>query len=176
MKLLEHEGKEILKARGVAVPPAGGVITKPAQLAAAMKRAGKGPWVLKAQVLAGGRGKAGGIKLAKTPAEAKELVKKMLGMDLVTHQTHGQAIKVKELFVEGGVKIERELYFSVVMDRKSAGPVIIASAQGGMEIETALKPFGQVAVAGQDKAFHMPLPLSQDGPNFLHECFDLDRL
>jgi succinyl-CoA synthetase beta subunit len=136
MKLLEHEGKAILKARGVAVPPAGGVITKPAQLAAAMKRAGKGPWVLKAQVLAGGRGKAGGIKLAKTPAEAKELAKKMLGMDLITHQTHGQAIKVKELFVEGGVKIERELYFSVVMDRKTAGPVIIASAQGGMEIET----------------------------------------
>ncbi|MDX6770079.1 MAG: ADP-forming succinate--CoA ligase subunit beta [Elusimicrobiota bacterium] len=137
MKLLEHEGKEFLKARGVAVPPAGGVITKPAQLTAAMKRAGKkAPWVIKAQVLAGGRGKAGGIKLAKSPKEAKELVKKMLGMDLITHQTHGQAIKVRELFIEGGVKIERELYFSVVMDRKTAGPVIIASAQGGMEIET----------------------------------------
>jgi succinyl-CoA synthetase beta subunit len=136
MKLLEHEGKAILKARGVAVPPAGGVITKTAQLAAAMKRAGKGPWVLKAQVLAGGRGKAGGIKLAKTPKEAKELAAKMLGMNLITHQTHGHALKVKELFVEGGVKIERELYLSVVMDRKTAGPVIIASAQGGMEIET----------------------------------------
>ena len=136
MKLLEHEGKEILKARGIAVPPAGGVITKTNQLAAAMKRAGKAPWVLKVQVLAGGRGKAGGIKLAKTPKEAKELAAKMIGMNLVTHQTHGQAIKVKELFVEGGVKIEREMYFSVVMDRKNAGPTIIASAQGGMEIET----------------------------------------
>ena len=136
MKLMEFEGKEILKARGVAVPPAGGVIKTTAQLAAAMKRAGKAPWVLKAQVLAGGRGKAGGIKLAKTPKEAKELAAKMIGMDLITHQTHGHAIKVKDVFVEGGVKIERELYFSVVMDRKSAGPVIIASAQGGMEIET----------------------------------------
>ena len=136
MKLLEHEGKEILKARGVAVPPAGGVITKTAQLAAAMKRAGKAPWVIKAQVLAGGRGKAGGIKLAKTPKEAQALAKAMIGMDLITHQTHGQAIKVKEVFIEGGVKIEREMYFSVVMDRKNAGPTIIASAQGGMEIET----------------------------------------
>ena len=136
MKLLEHEAKDILKARGVPVPANGGVIKTTAQLAAALKRAGKAPWVLKAQVLAGGRGKAGGIKLAKNPKEAKELAKKMIGMDLITHQTHGQALKVKELLIEGGVKIERELYFSVVMDRKSAGPMIIASAQGGMEIET----------------------------------------
>ena len=136
MKLLEHEGKEILKARGVPVPPFGGLIKTTAQVTAALKRAGKAPWVVKAQVLAGGRGKAGGIKLAKTPAEAKDLSKAMLGMNLVTHQTHGQAIKVKELLIEGGVKIEREIYFSVVMDRKSPGPTIIASAQGGMEIET----------------------------------------
>ncbi|MBI3288722.1 MAG: ADP-forming succinate--CoA ligase subunit beta [Elusimicrobia bacterium] len=136
MKLLECEGKDFLKARGIPVPPNGGVITKPAQLAAALKRAGKAPWVLKAQVLAGGRGKAGGIKLAKTPKEALALAKAMIGMDLVTHQTHGQAIKVKELLIEGGVKIEREIYFSVVMDRKNACPTIIASAQGGMEIET----------------------------------------
>jgi len=136
MKLLEHEAKEILKARGVPTPPNGGVIKTTAGLAAALKRAGKAPWVLKAQVLAGGRGKAGGIKLAKTPKEAAALAKAMIGMDLVTHQTHGHAIKVKELLIEGGVKIERELYFSVVMDRKAAAPTIIASAQGGMEIET----------------------------------------
>jgi succinyl-CoA synthetase beta subunit len=136
MKLLEHEAKDILKARGVAVPPCGGVISKPAQLSAALRRAGKAPWVLKAQVLAGGRGKAGGIKLAKTPKEAAALAKSMIGMDLITHQTHGHALKVKELLIEGGVKIERELYFSIVMDRKAAAPTIIASAQGGMEIET----------------------------------------
>ena len=128
MKLLEHEGKDILKARGVPVPPFGGLIKTTAQVAAALKRAGKAPWVVKAQVLAGGRGKAGGIKLAKTPAEAKAYSKAMIGMDLITHQTHGQAIKVKELLIEGGVKIEREIYFSVVMDRKNAGPSIIASA------------------------------------------------
>ncbi len=136
MKLLEFEAKEILKERGVPVPANGGVIKKTGQLSAALRRAGKAPWVLKAQVLAGGRGKAGGIKLAKTPKEAAAFAKAMIGMDLITHQTHGQAIKVNELLIEGGVKIERELYFSVVMDRKSAGPVIIASAQGGMEIET----------------------------------------
>ncbi len=136
MKLLEHEAKDILKTRGLPVPPNGGVISKTAQLNAALKRAGKGPWVLKAQVLAGGRGKAGGIKLAKTPKEAAALAKAMIGMDLVTHQTHGHALKVHELLIEGGVKIERELYFSVVMDRKAAAPTIIASAQGGMEIET----------------------------------------
>ena len=136
MKLLEHEGKEILKARGIPVPAFGGLITKTAQVSAALKRAGKAPWVIKAQVLAGGRGKAGGIKLAKTPKEALAFSKAMIGMDLITHQTHGQAIKVKELLIEGGVKIEREIYFSVVMDRKNAGPTIIASAQGGMEIET----------------------------------------
>jgi succinyl-CoA synthetase beta subunit len=136
MKLLEHEAKDILRARGVPAPQNGGVISKPAQLSAALKRAGKAPWVLKAQVLAGGRGKAGGIKLAKTPKEATALAKAMIGMDLITHQTHGQAIKVHELLIEGGVKIERELYFSVVIDRKNAAPAIIASAQGGMEIET----------------------------------------
>ena len=136
MKLLEHEAKDILKARGIPVPPYGGVMKTTAGVAAALKRAGKAPWVIKAQVLAGGRGKAGGIKLAKTPKEAAALAKAMIGMDLITHQTHGQALKVKEIMIEGGVKIERELYFSVVMDRKSAGPMIIASAQGGMEIET----------------------------------------
>ena len=148
MKLLEHEAKEILRARGVPTPPNGGVIKTTAQLGRAIKLAGKAPWVLKAQVLAGGRGKAGGIKLAKTPKEAKELAKKMLGMTLVTHQTHGQGLKVKELLIEGGIKIERELYLSIVMDRKSAAPAIIASAQGGMEIETlaAEKPESLIRV------------------------------
>ncbi|MEK7716841.1 MAG: ADP-forming succinate--CoA ligase subunit beta [Pseudomonadota bacterium] len=136
MKLLECDGKDILKARGIPVPPYGGLVKKPAQVSAALKRAGKAPWVLKAQVLAGGRGKAGGIKLAKTSKEALALAKMMIGMKLVTHQTPGEAIKVKELLIEGGVKINREIYFSVVLDRKNACPAIIASAQGGMEIES----------------------------------------
>lgn len=135
MKLLEYEAKEILKAAGIPVPPSGGVIRDIKQLPAALKKAGKGPWVIKAQVLAGGRGKAGGIKVAKTPSEAKAAAKAILGMNLVTHQTHGQAIKVKEVLIESAAKIERELYFSVVLDRKTGLPTIIASAQGGMEIE-----------------------------------------
>ena len=72
MKLLEYESKELFRAHRIPVPPSGGVIRTLAQLPAALKRAGKGPWVIKAQVLAGGRGKAGGIKLAQTPAEASE--------------------------------------------------------------------------------------------------------
>src|SRR5262249_18412060 len=100
-----------------------------------LKRAGKAPWVIKAQVLAGGRGKAGGIKLAKTPKEAKAAASAILGMTLVTHQTHGQGLKVKEVLVEGGAKIEREIYLSVVLDRRAGVPAVIASAEGGMEIE-----------------------------------------
>ncbi|MBI5630975.1 MAG: ADP-forming succinate--CoA ligase subunit beta [Elusimicrobia bacterium] len=135
MKLLEYESKELFRDRAVPVPPSGGVIKTIARLPAALRKAGKGPWVIKAQVLAGGRGKAGGIKLAKTPREAREAAKSILGMNLVTHQTQGHGIKVREVLVEAGAKIEREIYFSVVLDRQSAGPCIIASAQGGMEIE-----------------------------------------
>jgi succinyl-CoA synthetase beta subunit len=135
MKLLEYESKALFQAHRIPVPPSGGVIRTLAQLPAALKRAGKGPWVIKAQVLAGGRGKAGGIKLARTSAEAREAAKAILGMTLVTHQTHGQGLKVREVLVEGGAHVERELYLSVVMDRKSCGPTIIASAEGGMEIE-----------------------------------------
>ncbi len=135
MKLVEFESKELFKAKGVAVPPSGGVISDLKQLPAALRRAGKGPWVIKAQVLAGGRGKGGGIKLAKSPKEAKDYAKAILGMMLVTPQTDAKGLKVKEVLIETGAKIEREIYLSVVLDRVSAGPMIIASAEGGMEIE-----------------------------------------
>lgn len=139
MKFLEYEAKEIFKSYGIAVPPTGGVIKTVAQLPAALKRAGKGPWVLKAQVLAGGRGKAGGIKIVKTHAEAKTAAKAMLGMKLVTHQTHGQALTVKEILVDKASDIVREIYISVAMDRKEACPTVIASAEGGMSIEELAK-------------------------------------
>jgi succinyl-CoA synthetase beta subunit len=135
MKLLEHESKELFKTKGVPVPPSGGVIDDLKKLPGALKRAGKAPGVIKAQVLAGGRGKAGGIKLAKTPKEAREAAKVILGMTLVTPQTGARGVKVREILIETGAKIEREIYLSVVLDRKSAGPVVIASAEGGMEIE-----------------------------------------
>ena len=135
MKLLEHESKELFKAKNIPEPPSGGVITDIRQLAGALQRAGRGPWVIKAQVLAGGRGKGGGIKLAKTPKEAKELAKAIIGMNLVTPQTGAKGVKVKSVLIESGAKIERELYLSIVLDRKSCGPMIIASAEGGMDIE-----------------------------------------
>jgi succinyl-CoA synthetase beta subunit len=135
VKLLEFEAKDVFRKYGIAVPPTGGVIEKTAQLPAALKRAGKGPWVLKAQVLAGGRGKAGGVKIAKTPKDAKEYAEKMIGMKLVTHQTGGKGLLVKQVLVDKASNIARELYFSVVLDRKEGRPVIIASAEGGMEIE-----------------------------------------
>ena len=135
MKLLEYESKEIFAAHRIPVPPSGGVIRGLAQLPAALKRAGSGPWVVKAQVLAGGRGKAGGIRLAKTRAEARDAAQASRGMTWATHQTQGRGLKVREVLIEGGVAIERELYLAVVMDRQAAGPVVIASSEGGMEIE-----------------------------------------
>ena len=135
MKLLEHEGKELLKARGVAVPPNGGVITKPAQLSAALKRAGKAPWVLKAQVLTGGRGKAGGVKVVSSPQEAEAAAREMLGKRLVTHQTGPEGVVVPKVLVEETIDIARELYLSILIDAPARMPVIMASEAGGMDIE-----------------------------------------
>lgn len=135
MKLLEYEAKDVFRANGIPVPPTGGVISKVQQLPAALKRAGKGPWVLKAQVLAGGRGKAGGVKIVKTAAEAREKAATMLGMKLVTHQTGPKGLVVREVLVDKASRIAREIYFSVVLDRREARPAIIASAEGGTEIE-----------------------------------------
>jgi succinyl-CoA synthetase beta subunit len=139
MKLLEYEAKQIFARAGIPVPRTGGVIVKAAQLPAARRRAGKAPWVLKAQVLAGGRGKAGGVRLVKTPSEAREAAQAMIGMQIATHQTHGSALTVREVLVDQASKIAREIYLSVVMDRREACPVVIASAEGGMQIEELAK-------------------------------------
>ncbi|MBI5210633.1 MAG: ADP-forming succinate--CoA ligase subunit beta [Elusimicrobia bacterium] len=135
MKLLEYEAKEIFATYGIPVPQSGGVITDVRQLPEALKKAGGGPWVLKAQVLAGGRGKAGGVKIAKTPAEAEAVAKAMVGMKMVTHQTHGKALVVGEVLVNKCSDIKREIYIAVAMDRKGERPVVIASAEGGVAIE-----------------------------------------
>ncbi|OGR89416.1 MAG: hypothetical protein A3A86_06210, partial [Elusimicrobia bacterium RIFCSPLOWO2_01_FULL_60_11] len=135
MKLLEIQAKKLLKIHSIPVPPNGGSVKKLPELAAALKRCGAAPWVLKAQVQTGGRGKAGGIKTAKNPAEAKMIVQEMLGMKLVTAQTGPSGMVVKELMVEKPAKISKELYLSVVLDRKTARAVLIASRQGGMDIE-----------------------------------------
>ena len=119
---------------GVPVPR-GEVAVTPAEAKGAAERLGTSVVVVKAQIHAGGRGKGGGVKLARSPEEAGQLAKQMLGMTLVTHQTGPEGKKVEKLLVEQGVDIARELYLSVVIDRAAEAPVVIASAAGGMDIE-----------------------------------------
>jgi len=134
MKLLEYEGKEIFARYGIPMLKRCGVI-RIGDSTDELHLEGPGPWVVKAQVLAGGRGKAGGVKLAKTQAEARELAGQMLGMKLVTHQTQGKALTVEAVLVEDACVPIREIYISVVLDRKNSCPAVIASAEGGMSIE-----------------------------------------
>src|SRR5688500_6194831 len=91
--------------------------------------------VVKAQIHAGGRGKGGGVKIARSPNEAEQLAKQIIGMTLVTHQTGPEGKKVGRVLIEEGLQIDRELYLSIVIDRAAAAPVVIASAAGGMDIE-----------------------------------------
>jgi len=133
MKIHEYQAKQILKLYGVAIPRG-----EVAETAEAVKDiAGKlgGPVVLKAQIHAGGRGKGGGIKVAKSPEEALGLARQMIGMTLVTHQTGPQGRKVKRLLVEEALGVARELYIGIVIDRARECPVVMASTEGGMEIE-----------------------------------------
>jgi succinyl-CoA synthetase beta subunit len=134
MKLHEYQAKEILRRFGVPTPR-GEMVTTPEAARAAAERLGTKVVVVKAQIHAGGRGKGGGVKLAKSPAEAAELAAKMLGMTLITPQTGPAGRVVKRLLIEEGLDIKRELYLSVLVDRAVAAPVLMASAAGGVEIE-----------------------------------------
>jgi succinyl-CoA synthetase beta subunit len=134
MKIHEYQAKAILAKHGVPVPR-GEETTNPAEVADIAKRLGTSVVVVKAQIHAGGRGKGGGVKLAKSPAEAESLAKAMLGMTLITHQTGPEGRVVGRLLVEEGLQMTRELYLSIVLDRASGKPVIMASADGGMDIE-----------------------------------------
>ena len=133
MKIHEYQAKEILKRFGVAVPR-GEVAATPAEARDAAERLG-GAAVLKAQVHAGGRGKGGGIKVARTPAEAESLARGMLGMRLVTPQTGSEGRPVGKLLVEEVLDLKREIYAGAALDRAVAAPVLIACAEGGVEIE-----------------------------------------
>ncbi len=123
----------ILARHGVPVPR-GEVATMPAEASEIAKRFG-GTVVVKAQIHAGGRGKGGGVKLARSPEEAEQIARHMLGMRLVTHQTGPEGKVVGRVLVEEGLEIARELYFGLVIDRAAARPVVMASPAGGMEIE-----------------------------------------
>ena len=134
MKIHEYQGKELLKRFGVAVPR-GLVARLPEEAYHAAKELGAEVVVVKAQIHAGGRGKGGGVKLAKSADEAQELARKMLGMKLVTHQTGPEGREVRVLLIEEGLPIDREFYLGIVLDRASGRPVFMASAAGGMDIE-----------------------------------------
>ena len=134
MNVHEYQAKELLRAGGVAVPD-GKVATSAAEAEAAAKALGGDLCVVKAQIHAGGRGKGGGVKLAKSVAEAKQHAEEILGMTLVTHQTGPEGKLVRKVYVEAGSDIARELYLGIVLDRSEEKLAVIASTEGGMEIE-----------------------------------------
>jgi len=134
MKIHEYQGKAILKEYGVPVPR-GVVARTPEEAEAAAKELGTDVVVVKAQIHAGGRGKGGGVKLAKSPEEAREIASQMLGMMLVTHQTGPEGREVKTLLIEEGLPIDKEFYLGITLDRVSGRNVFMASAAGGMDIE-----------------------------------------
>jgi len=134
LKIHEYQAKSILARFGVPVPR-GEVTSNSLDAAAIAQRLGGSVVVVKAQIHAGGRGKGGGVKLAKSPDEAERLAKQMIGMTLITHQTGPEGRIVGRVLIEEGLQIERELYLSMLLDRAAGRPVIIASAAGGMDIE-----------------------------------------
>ncbi|MFL5277094.1 MAG: ADP-forming succinate--CoA ligase subunit beta [Myxococcales bacterium] len=136
MKIHEYQAKEILRGFGVAVPR-GKLAKTPEEAVSAAREllANKPVCVVKAQIHAGGRGKGGGVKLARSPEEAGEIARKMLGMQLVTHQTGPQGQKVRRVYVEEGMDIARELYLGLTLDRTVSRNTMMASSEGGVEIE-----------------------------------------
>ncbi len=135
MKIHEYQAKEILKKYDVSVP-VGKVAFSPEEAVDVAKNViGGNLWVVKAQIHAGGRGKGGGVKIAKSLDEVRELAKQMLGMRLVTHQTGPQGKIVKRLLIEQGVNIDKELYVGITLDRAQSKNVMMVSTEGGMEIE-----------------------------------------
>ncbi|MBS1818817.1 MAG: ADP-forming succinate--CoA ligase subunit beta [Acidobacteria bacterium] len=134
MKIHEYQAKAILAKYGVPVPR-GEVAFNATEAGDIARRLGGSIVVVKAQIHAGGRGKGGGVKLAKSPDEAEAIARQMIGMTLVTHQTGPEGRVVGRVLIEEGLQMERELYLSIVLDRSAGKPVIMASAAGGMDIE-----------------------------------------
>lgn len=134
MNIHEYQAKALLHDYGL--PAAKGIMAiSPEEAVNAAKQLGGDVWVVKAQVHAGGRGKGGGVKLARTPDEVRDIAKDMIGMQLVTHQTGPEGKKVSKIYVEQGSDIDRELYLSALIDRATSRISFIASTEGGMDIE-----------------------------------------
>ena len=134
MKIHEYQAKAILKEFGVPVPKSG-VAETPAEAKKIAEELGGGRVVVKAQIHAGGRGKGGGVKLASDAAEAETIAAEILGMNLVTHQTGPEGKQVNIILIEEGVKIAKEFYFGIVLDRAASQLTLMASKEGGVEIE-----------------------------------------
>jgi len=134
VKIHEYQAKMVLGRHGVPIPK-GDVVVSAFEAHQVAERLGTDVVVVKAQIHAGGRGKGGGIRSARGPAEAERVAEELLGMQLVTHQTGPEGRKVARLLVEEGLDIERELYLGLVLDRAAGCPVMMASATGGMDIE-----------------------------------------
>ena len=134
MKIHEYQGKEILRKFGVPVPRGIAAFTVQEAIEAAQKLGGP-VWVVKAQIHAGGRGKGGGVKLARSMDEVRKLATEILGMQLVTHQTGPLGQKVRRLLIEDGADIKKEYYVSAVTDRATQRVALMASSEGGMDIE-----------------------------------------
>lgn len=146
MNIHEYQSKQVLKSYGVNVPNGKGGITTVDEAVAAAKELGSKVMVVKAQIHAGGRGKAGGVKLAKSIDEVKAYATELLGKTLVTHQTGPEGKRVGRLLIEEGSNIKKEYYLSFVIDRQTARVVMMGSEEGGMEIE-------KVAAEMPDKIF-----------------------
>jgi len=138
LKIHEYQAKELLKRYGVAVPR-GALASTPAEAEAAARQLGGGVCAVKAQIHAGGRGKGGGVKLARSPEEARDHAQAILGMMLKTPQTGPQGQKVRRVYVEEGCRIARELYLGLTLDRDSGRLAMMASTEGGMDIEEVAK-------------------------------------
>lgn len=134
MKIHEYQGKEILRKYGVAVPR-GEVAFSVDQAVEIAKKLGGSVWVVKAQIHAGGRGKGGGVKVAKSIDEVRQYASQILGMTLVTHQTGPEGKVVKRLLIEEGANIDKEMYVGITLDRVKSRNVVMVSTEGGMEIE-----------------------------------------
>src|SRR5512142_5530 len=138
MKIHEYQGKEILREFGVPTPRGKACFSVDEAVAAAQQLGGK-VWVVKAQIHAGGRGKGGGVKVAKSLDEVRSFAQQILGMQLVTHQTGPEGQKVRRLLIEEGAAIAREYYIGMVVDRAAQRVALLASSEGGMEIEEVAK-------------------------------------
>src|SRR5882672_7887883 len=134
MKIHEYQGKELFRKFGMVTPRGMACFSVDEALDAANKLGGN-VWVVKAQIHAGGRGKGGGVKVAKSLDEVREKAKQILGMQLVTHQTGPGGQKVRRLLVEEGADIKKELYIGMVVDRVTQRVALMASSEGGMDIE-----------------------------------------